>query len=363
MKKNKKMLKETSEGESNLQTTKLQDCITELTGLKSQVETLIVTSFDEENSDLLNLMNSKIDYVTDIINKLINPDNEEVSTEPIGEFMEADNSPKVNMSVDNVVANPDDVKKLEDKKIEINLTDANGKSLVVEHYKKIVRKTLAELKRKGLLKTNVPKATPNFKKRTIVESKGFPDTHAIVPEIIADQVGSPDKKLVDYLTKKANYHYDNNPQFKKLMDSRGNKGRDALYDYMEHWKAAWEKSANVGSKNTVSESYRKIVKQTLSELKKKGLLKESSDSEEVSLKFKNIKELMNHIVELLDKGEDSETVKAYELWSKLSEGSEQYIIDNISEYCTPVQAKRIKKLFGYKVYGADGWEENDDTLY
>jgi hypothetical protein len=46
-------------------------------------------------------------------------------------------------------------------------------------------------------------------------------------------------KLEKHLEQKANTVYKNNQMFKKQLKQRGNKGRDALYMYMEHWADAY----------------------------------------------------------------------------------------------------------------------------
>jgi hypothetical protein len=46
-------------------------------------------------------------------------------------------------------------------------------------------------------------------------------------------------KLEKHLEQKANTVYKNNEMFKKQLNQKGNKGRDALYMYMEHWADAF----------------------------------------------------------------------------------------------------------------------------
>ncbi len=68
--------------------------------------------------------------------------------------------------------------------------------------------------------------------------EGFPSDHAILPSIVADTVAGNDSEMAAYLERKANYHYANNPVFRTQMNGRGNKGRDSLYAFMNHWKEA-----------------------------------------------------------------------------------------------------------------------------
>jgi hypothetical protein len=76
------------------------------------------------------------------------------------------------------------------------------------------------------------------------------DDTMIIPETVADtsiqdfkeRFGvkmSPSKERVmaSYLVSRTHKHYLNNPQFKKTMNGHGNKGRDALYAFHEHWLA------------------------------------------------------------------------------------------------------------------------------
>jgi len=80
----------------------------------------------------------------------------------------------------------------------------------------------------------------------------------LLPALIADQVASkevannfrtsslPDDskskltiELTDYLTDHANTLYSNSEHFKKMLNANGNKGRDNLYMFMQHWSKAW----------------------------------------------------------------------------------------------------------------------------
>jgi hypothetical protein len=57
-------------------------------------------------------------------------------------------------------------------------------------------------------------------------------------------------KLEKHLEQKANTVYKNNEMFKKQLNQKGNKGRDSLYMYMEHWSDAYlgNKYAKSGEK-------------------------------------------------------------------------------------------------------------------
>lgn len=159
--KNKKVIKEAPEevevytpADSNKRTSDIQNCATEISALKSQVEELMTTTLDDNDSNTLELMKNKLDYVNSILNNLIKVEvdtPEEVIEEDDSSTNNADGT--VNMTVDSVIQTPDVVKKLSDKQIGINLTDDNGNSLIENRKRKIIRATLRHLKSKGLLKS------------------------------------------------------------------------------------------------------------------------------------------------------------------------------------------------------------------
>ena len=117
----KGLLKESPEGESNKMTTDLQNCVSQLTAMKDQIGQILITNMDSEETTILSLIDNQIDFISTTINNLI-------TTSTAG-LTEMDN-PAVNMSVDKVIEKPDVLKKLEDKKIDVNVVDDDGKSLV-----------------------------------------------------------------------------------------------------------------------------------------------------------------------------------------------------------------------------------------
>lgn len=132
--KNKKLLRESPEGDSNELTSTLQECIAEISTLTEQVDDLITTSVDADESDKLNLMKSKLSYLSNSLSGLVakqTPTNTESNIEqPITEDM--GQKPTVNMSVDSVIKDPKVVTQLDQKDVDVNVVDKDGKSLVEE---------------------------------------------------------------------------------------------------------------------------------------------------------------------------------------------------------------------------------------
>jgi hypothetical protein len=120
----KKLLRESPEGESNAFTSDIQTCVQEISSAQEYVEQLYSSTVDTDDQDLLNLIKEKLNYVSNTLNDIVGKSTAEDST-----IEEADN-PEVKMSIDKVVEHPDDVKKLQDKKIDVNVTDDQGNSLV-----------------------------------------------------------------------------------------------------------------------------------------------------------------------------------------------------------------------------------------
>jgi hypothetical protein len=76
---------------------------------------------------------------------------------------------------------------------------------------------------------------------------GIATDTALMPWIIADKIceeaaaylnSSIPLRYKDHLETKAEHCYASHRQFRKLMRSPGNEGRDALYRFMRHWLAA-----------------------------------------------------------------------------------------------------------------------------
>lgn len=66
----------------------------------------------------------------------------------------------------------------------------------------------------------------------------------MVAEISLEKFGMEVKPdVVNHLVAKANYHFNTNDVFQKGIMGAGNKGRDYLYAFMEHWVQAkeWER--------------------------------------------------------------------------------------------------------------------------
>lgn len=148
----KGLLKESPEGESNKMTTDLQNCVSQLTAMKDQIGQILITNMDSEETTLLSLIDNQIDFISTTLNNLI-------TTSTAG-LVEMDN-PAVNMSVDKVIEKPDVLKKLEDKKIDVNVVDSDGKSLVEEedsysNKDKMVKKPYGITKPKGEVYTDKP---------------------------------------------------------------------------------------------------------------------------------------------------------------------------------------------------------------
>lgn len=60
---------------------------------------------------------------------------------------------------------------------------------------------------------------------------------ALLPEIIAEGI-TTDKDEILFLTSKAETLFQNSKSFRKSINANGNKGRDNLYMFMEHWLKA-----------------------------------------------------------------------------------------------------------------------------
>ena len=56
----------------------------------------------------------------------------------------------------------------------------------------------------------------------------------LIPEIIADQL-TQDKDEISYLINRAEIHFHHSKHFKDSITAKGNKGRDNLYMFMNHW--------------------------------------------------------------------------------------------------------------------------------
>lgn len=88
----------------------------------------------------------------------------------------------------------------------------------------------------------------------------------IIPEIIADNVAAESlvnnqktanlpgeekarlqSELVLYLVDKARTVYNNNKDFRKKVNAKGNKGRDSMYMFMSHWAEGWIKPLKVSA--------------------------------------------------------------------------------------------------------------------
>lgn len=70
-------------------------------------------------------------------------------------------------------------------------------------------------------------------------ASGFVTTNPAYKSINVNQKASIGLRLTDYLVDKANVLYKKNPEFKRQLQAKGNKGRDTLYAFMAHWAEAW----------------------------------------------------------------------------------------------------------------------------
>ena len=67
--------------------------------------------------------------------------------------------------------------------------------------------------------------------------KTISEETALLPEIIAEGI-TTDKDEILFLTSKAETLFQNSKYFRKSIKANGNKGRDNLYMFMEHWLKA-----------------------------------------------------------------------------------------------------------------------------
>ncbi|MEO6301773.1 MAG: hypothetical protein ABIP51_01245 [Bacteroidia bacterium] len=132
--KTKKLLKESPEGESNAVTTDLQDCVEVLSNLPEKLQTILDSTVSSEDIDILERTINSISYVNKKLNDLITK-----HTAGLTEDMSKDG--EVNMTVDNVIAQPQTLKKLTDKDIQVDVIDANGKNLA-EAFDKATREKI-----------------------------------------------------------------------------------------------------------------------------------------------------------------------------------------------------------------------------
>ena len=68
--------------------------------------------------------------------------------------------------------------------------------------------------------------------------KGISDVTPIIPETVADSL-TKNRIEADYLVNRAEIHFQNSDHFKKAITKPGNKGRDNLYMFMDHWLKAY----------------------------------------------------------------------------------------------------------------------------
>lgn len=132
--KEKKLLRESPEGELNAFISDLQECVTELSSLKDQIQTVLSTNLDDAETSALNLMISKVDYISNTLNNIVTKStgaNVAPTDTPDGSIQEdmSNTNGSVNMSVDNIVKKPDVVKKIESGNMTINAIGDDGKPL------------------------------------------------------------------------------------------------------------------------------------------------------------------------------------------------------------------------------------------
>ncbi len=90
---------------------------------------------------------------------------------------------------------------------------------------------------------------------------------ALLPKIIAEEVavnfpGQDYNTLAKFLAAKANRLFNTNPRFNQLIKSRGNKGRDALYAFMQHWAQAKISEGIAGIGSFTQKSVKEILLQS-----------------------------------------------------------------------------------------------------
>ena len=96
--------------EDNKKTSVIQDAITECSTAKDILDEMVVSSLDTDEENKLKLIQSKLEFVLNSLNKLANP-----TEDTLGEAIE--------MDINDVMANPDEAKKLSDKNVDVMVVD------------------------------------------------------------------------------------------------------------------------------------------------------------------------------------------------------------------------------------------------
>ena len=150
------LLKESEQGDSNAITTSLQECIGMIKDLPLELKTLLESTIDEEDINLLNRTIKTLEYINKSLNEII-------TKHTAGLTEDIDNKPHVNMTVDNVIDKPDTLKKLTDKNIDVDVTDEQGKSL--SESSEVEKNELDEVDNLGLTESILREAKIDFQQK------------------------------------------------------------------------------------------------------------------------------------------------------------------------------------------------------
>ena len=311
----KKLLKESPEGESNAITTTLQNCVEVLSGLPESLQTILDSTVSSEDIDILEKTISAIEYVNKQLNDSITN-----HTAGLTEDMNKDGA--VNMTVDNLIKEPEVFKKLSDKDINVDVIDQNGKNLAEafskEKQKEIkstfdrpklksiqvkIRKILSEISGKDLTGVQIfteynkdylrykffTRFNLDLEKLQSKLNQSIPGVKVKKPNGNKSYYGNGLNFYIPYSL----FQLDSNSSTTNSLSADSNEGKNNLsknkdFDYETgEWKNK-KSSSEDHLGNVFAESRkRKIVKETLAELKKKGLLnlKESIESDELERLF------------------------------------------------------------------------------
>ena len=97
------------------------------------------------------------------------------------------------------------------------------------------------------MKRESNQSTKELVKDIFTDGKSISEETLLLPQVIAAGI-TQDPAEIKYLVNRAERHWLNSPDFKKAITQRGNKGRDNLYIFMEHWL----KSIRLGCKKAFS---------------------------------------------------------------------------------------------------------------
>lgn len=73
--------------------------------------------------------------------------------------------------------------------------------------------------------------------------KSISEKTDLIPEIIARQI-TDNESEVSYLINRAEIHFHHSKHFRDSITAKGNKGRDNLYMFMDHWLKSFKLKNN-----------------------------------------------------------------------------------------------------------------------